>query len=70
MPIGKLAGVTCGNIAAFADRLQAGEAFKGGAGAVAFVAVHRDLVMRDLADFLVLHAHGGVHRHDLIIELA
>ncbi len=66
----ELAGVAGGDVFAGAlDRLELGEAFHGGLGPVAFVAV--DGVVDDALGLgrLVDHLHPGLHRDDFVLEL-
>ena len=66
--IRKLAGITGSYNAAFDHRLEAAQPFELGVGAVAFVLGDGHVVHRDLASFLVLHAHGGSAGDDLCIK--
>src|SRR5690606_5834756 len=73
--IGKLRGVTGGDVLAFLhllavleNGLQRGKAFKRRVRTVAFVLVHRVVDERLFAGFLVHDLHLGLHRHDLIVE--
>src|SRR6059058_778433 len=68
--VGELAGVAGGDVFAGAlDRLELGEAFHGGLGTVALVAI--DGVVDDAFGFrrLVDHLHPGLHRDDFVLEL-
>ena len=53
-----------------ADRLQPGEAFERGLGAIALVLGDGHVVHRNRAGFLVLDAHLGGDGHDLGVEPA
>ena len=69
--VGQLAGVARRHIFAGAfDRFELGQAFECGVGAVAFVAVHDDVLERLFLGDFVHHFHLGGDRNDFVLEQA
>ena len=67
--VGELAGVAGGDeLVVAAHRLELGEPFHVGVGAIALVALERDGALGDLLGLLVLDLHDRGHGYDLGIE--
>ena len=66
--VGQLAGVAGGDPLAFAHRLERGEPFERGVGAVALVAHQRHRLKAFRLGVLVDDFFGGRQRHDLVVE--
>ena len=68
-PIGQLRSIACGDeVARALHRLQLGQTFQRGAGAVAVVFGGDDITVGDFAGFLVLLGHLGGASDDFVVE--
>ena len=66
--VGELAGIAGRDVAALAHRLERREAFEIGVGAVALVALERDVLDALRLGVLVDHLLARRQRHDLVVE--